>query len=82
MARVTKEKDVFRHHNNIPVSIYYLGWKQHLIWSQTPPICPNILHNVVTFVARHQIIDENKYETTEKVEYYRNWSILADRVGP
>ena len=38
--------------DNIPISIYHLGWKQHLFWSQTPPIHPNIIHNVVTLVVK------------------------------
>ena len=32
---------------NRPISIYHLGWKQHLFWSQTPPIYPNILQYVL-----------------------------------
>ena len=32
------------------------GWDQHLFWSQTPPpICPNILHNVVTLVVKKHL---------------------------
>ena len=51
-----------------------LGWKQHLFWSQTPPMYPNRLHNVNTMVAKRQITDKNNYETTQKL-MYQNWYV-------
>ena len=54
---------------NFDIYIYISswGWKQHLFGSQTPPIYPNILHNVVTSVVTTQIIYTNIYETTKKL---------------
>ena len=47
-----------------------LGGNDNLFWSQPPPpIYPNILHNIVTLVEKHRIIDKNKYETTQKLIY-------------
>ena len=48
-----------------------LGGNDNLFWSQPPPpIYPNILHNIVTLVEKHRIIDKNKYETTQKLIYF------------
>ena len=55
------------------------GWKRHLFWSQTPPIYPNSLNNIVTLVAKHQIKDKNKCEITRKL-IYRKWSVLIDLI--
>ena len=35
---------------------------------------PNILHTIVTLVAKHQILDKNKYY---KKLMYRKWSIVG-----
>ena len=57
--------------------MYQLGWEKHLFWSQTPPIYPNILHNIVTLVAKHQILDRKINTTPPKKLMYRKWSVVG-----
>ena len=50
-----------------------LGWKKQtfILWSQTPPIYPNSLHNIVTLVAKTPDNRKNKYENNPKIGV--NW---------
>ena len=67
--------------DNGPISIYHLGWKQHLFWSQTLPIYPNSLHNIVALVLKRQLKDKKKIiRNHPKVDIYiisGHWSCLS-----
>ena len=48
-----------------------------LVANSSAKYYPNRLHAVVTLVAKHQITDKNKYETTHpKVDMSKNWVLF------